>query len=154
MSPSFQIIFPCVAFVLSACADNSRQDDNRQTSAPAGISSESASGPEQLARAVDCATAFESATVIYTMLASRSSGAERERLRKGADARMEAAKLVHLRAIGIAYKLKMTQADLQARVQAARQRHRQDLARGDFRDFAVRMDEKANRCAADLPKLL
>lgn len=154
MSPSFRILLSCIALAISACSDNSRQAENRQTPAANGLPSGSTARAEQLTRVIDCAAAFESATALYTILSRLKGGAERDSLLEAAEVRRDAAEQVHMRAIDIAHQLGMTQADLQARVRQARQRNRDASRRGDFSDFAVRMNREAARCAADLPRLL
>lgn len=140
----------CLLCMTAACSDKqgqaSNQSNNQAASAGGSPLPRNPATAEQLTRAIDCAATFESVATLYRVIGESKSGAERDRMTRSSEDRAGAARIMAASAAEIGSELGMTQADIDARLRAARQRLQQESRAGDFADFAVRMGREADRC--------
>lgn len=148
-----------VAVLASACsgggsgANQSSAASGSNTSAATAPAARPAS-PELLTRLVDCSASFEAVGNLFGAIAETKSGAQQAELMRTANQRSQIAQALRTRAIAVASGIGVSQADVEARLAEARQRHLDESRAGDFAEFAGRVGREADVCTRGMSELM
>jgi hypothetical protein len=147
----------CVALLASACSGGGSPGANQSAAANTAAVAAPAPAPatpELLGRIVECSASFEAVGNLFGAIAETKSGPEREELTRTSDQRLRLAQALRARAVAVGGGLGVPQADIEARLAAAKARNLAESRAGDFAEFAGRMGRQADQCTRGMSELM